>query len=204
MAMILSQTQANTTMELIKNITTEKKTMDSPVSIDVQRKRDFFLGSQKKKNTQEVPLESDCESVSVPKNAKETVWYSNQNFEKQPSGGIAKHRFVKKGGRVARERSNSKGSTTGWNKSMSPSGHISHLVNHGDKSLSINVEPCLNNTDFINKSDQKGVKRLLEDLEEKIGKTHSSDEKRFTGNRLIKPETNLQGSASNNYAQVES
>lgn len=56
MAMILSQTQANTTMELIKNITTEKKSIDSPVSIDVQRKRDFFLGSQKKKNTQEVPL----------------------------------------------------------------------------------------------------------------------------------------------------
>lgn len=105
---------------------------------------------------------------------------------------------------VARERSNSKGSATGWNKSNSPSGHISHLVNHGDKSLNINVEPCLNNTDFINKSDQKGVRRLLEDLEEKIGKTYSNDENKFTGNRLIKPETNFQGSASHNYAQVES
>jgi hypothetical protein len=170
----------------------------------VQRKREFFLTSQKKKNTQEVPLESDCESVSVPKNAKETVCYSNQNIEKQPSRGIASHGFVGKGGRVERERSNSRGSATGWNKSMSPSGHISYLVNHGDKSLSINVEPCLNNTDFINKSDQKGVKRLLENLEEKIGTTHSNDENIFTGNRLTKPETNLRGSANNNYAQVES
>jgi hypothetical protein len=217
MAMILSQTQANTTMELIKNIDPdsmkkslkkfvdghEQKSIDSPMCIDVQRKREFFLASQKKNNAKEVPLESDCESVSVPNNDKETVC-STQNIEKQPSRTNATHRFVGKGGRVARERSNSRGSATGWNKSMSPSGHISHLVNIGDKSLSINVEPCQDNTDFVNKSDQKRRKRLLEDLEEKIGTTHSNDENKFRGNLTTNAEANLPGSVNNNYAEVES